>query len=204
MHKAICCQASAALTMRYLIPSCDHCHALAAVNDAPRAAPGVFITPEDTPLSINLTALVSDVDGDALTFNIVSGPSHGAVSTLDASTPAGIWQYSPSLNYNGADSFVYRVTDERGVFASAPVSLTITAGVLLNLSTIGAGQQQQQPNTTVSFAGTAELHTTHFVSGKRAWLSITHAMQYPEVCTAMCTLLLLRDRRRRLPLAYLG
>jgi hypothetical protein len=99
LHKAVLHKACiAAFAMCNLNPTCHCCHALAAVNDAPTAVQGSFITPQDTPLSISLAALASDVDGDALTFDIVNGPSH---CTVDSTATAGTWQYTPSLNYNG-------------------------------------------------------------------------------------------------------
>ena len=53
---------------------------VAPVNDAPTAADQAVTTPEDTAVTITLTG--SDVDGDALTFTIVTPPLHGALSGL--------------------------------------------------------------------------------------------------------------------------
>src|SRR5207249_3579048 len=71
-----------------------------AVNDAPVANSQSVSTSEDTPLSITLTG--SDVDGDALTFTVVTGPAHG---TFDGTT------YTPAANYNGPDSFTFSADD---------------------------------------------------------------------------------------------
>jgi hypothetical protein len=88
------------------------------VNDAPVAADTALSTAEDTPLVITLGAYASDVDtpslsggglgvGVGLTAAIVTGPAHG-VLTQNAD---GTYSYTPDLNYNGADSFTYKVND---------------------------------------------------------------------------------------------
>jgi VCBS repeat-containing protein len=81
-----------------------------AVNDAPVAVADSYSTNEDTPLVVATPAVLAndtDVDGDALTALLVSGPSHGTL-TLNAD---GSLTYTPAQNYSGADSFSYKVTD---------------------------------------------------------------------------------------------
>jgi hypothetical protein len=77
-------------------------------------------TAEDTAVSLALMA--SDVDGDGLNYSVVSGPAHG---TLSGSGPNLI--YSPALNYNGADSFTFKVNDGALNSAVATVSIAVTA-----------------------------------------------------------------------------
>jgi hypothetical protein len=88
------------------------------VNDAPVAADAQVTTAEDTPLVITLGAYASDVDtpslsggglgvGVGLTTAIVTGPAHG-VLTQNAD---GTYNYTPVANYNGGDSFTYKVND---------------------------------------------------------------------------------------------
>src|SRR5262249_48349280 len=48
-------------------------------------------------------------------------PAHGTVSL----SAGGGFTYTPALNYNGTDSFVYRATDPGGLSSQATVSLTI-------------------------------------------------------------------------------
>jgi VCBS repeat-containing protein len=90
------------------------------VNDAPAAAGQSVTTAEDGARSVTLTA--SDVDGDPLIFSIVAGPSHGVLSG-----PAPNLTYTPAANYNGSDSFTFRVNDGTVDSNVATVSITITA-----------------------------------------------------------------------------
>ena len=90
---------------------------VAAVNDAPTAQNRSVATNEDTLLSGQLTA--SDVDGDPLTFELVSGPSNGTL-TLNGN---GSFSYTPNANFNGPDSFDYSVSDGT---ATITRSVTIT------------------------------------------------------------------------------
>ena len=89
------------------------------VNDAPVANNVSQPTPEDTPASITLNA--SDVDGDSLTYSIVSNPTHGTVS-LSGNTAT----YTPSANYNGNDSFTFKATDAHANSNVATVHITVT------------------------------------------------------------------------------
>jgi hypothetical protein len=57
---------------------------------------------------VNLNDLVFDENGDELTIEIVTQPSHG---TLEFDGQTGILTYQPDEGYVGPDSFTYRVTD---------------------------------------------------------------------------------------------
>ena len=73
------------------------------VNDLPVAADNSYATNEDTPLTIAAPGVLGndvDVDGNALTAQLVTGPSNG-VLTLNAN---GSFTYTPNLNYAGTDS----------------------------------------------------------------------------------------------------
>jgi VCBS repeat-containing protein len=63
----------------------------------------------------------SDGDGDPLTSELVSSPSHG---TLTEFKPGGRFDYMPDNGFVGVDTFTYRATD--GVLDSGPVTVTIT------------------------------------------------------------------------------
>jgi VCBS repeat-containing protein len=90
------------------------------VNDAPVAAAASVTTAEDTVLTGNVT--VTDVEGDSLTYILVSGPAHGTVS-LHAD---GTFTYMPAADYNGADSFTYKANDGSLDSNVATINLTVT------------------------------------------------------------------------------
>jgi hypothetical protein len=89
-----------------------------AVNDAPIALAQTLFTDEDASLNVILSG--SDVDGDALTFTVVTGPAHG---TLSGTVPELV--YIPDLNYNGSDTITFYVSDGILVSATAAVDITI-------------------------------------------------------------------------------
>ena len=74
-------------------------------------------TQQDT---LDLSTLSSDVDGDTLTFT-VTDPSKGTVTLAD-----GVVTYTPTADYNGADSFTYTVSDGTET-ATGAISVTVTA-----------------------------------------------------------------------------
>ena len=64
----------------------------------------------------------SDADGDGLTFTVVAGPSHG---TLSGAAPN--LTYTPAADYNGPDSFTFKVNDGTVDSSPATVSITVTS-----------------------------------------------------------------------------
>jgi len=89
---------------------------IAHVNHPPSGTSLNLQTSQNQPLSITLTG--TDIDGDALTFLIVTPPSKGQLSGNGATLV-----YNPNTGATGADSFTYAVRD--GVSQSAPASVTI-------------------------------------------------------------------------------
>ena len=92
-----------------------------SVNTAPAAANAVGSTNEDTALTSTLPA-ATDVDGNAVTYAKATNPIHGTVSV----STSGSYTYTPTANYNGADSFSYTVNDGQGGSNTYTVSLTVT------------------------------------------------------------------------------
>ncbi len=90
-----------------------------AVNDAPVAAPLSATGFEDTAVVGQVGA--TDVDGDALSYSVATGPTNGTV-TMNAN---GSFIYNPASNYFGPDSFTYSVTDGKGGTATAVVTLSL-------------------------------------------------------------------------------
>ncbi|WP_068115428.1 Ig-like domain-containing protein [Tropicimonas marinistellae] len=90
------------------------------VNDAPVASDDSGAGPQDTTLTGQVSA--SDVDGDALTYNLDTGASSGTASV----GPDGSWSYEPNAGFVGTDSFTYVVDDSNGGVDTGTVSITIT------------------------------------------------------------------------------
>jgi VCBS repeat-containing protein len=89
------------------------------VNDAPVPAPRSVTTPENTAVTITLTA--TDPEGDAFTYAVASQPAHG---TLTGTPP--VLTYTPAPNYNGPDSFTFTASDAQNTSAPATVSITVS------------------------------------------------------------------------------
>ena len=106
-----------------------------AVNDSPVATAQSVTTAEDTAVTITLAG--TDADGDALTYTVVNQPSNGTLSgtapnltyTSNANYPnvhVAPWLLSEH-NYNGDDSFTFKVNDGTSDSKVATVSITVTA-----------------------------------------------------------------------------
>jgi VCBS repeat-containing protein len=96
-----------------------------AVNDAPTAAGDSYSTAEDTTLTVAAPGVLAgdaDVDTDALTAILVSGPARGTL-TLSAN---GAFVYTPTANLNGADAFTYKVNDGQLDSGTATVSIAVS------------------------------------------------------------------------------
>jgi tricorn protease-like protein len=91
------------------------------VNDTPVAVGGTLATVEDVSEFEQLQA--ADVDGDPLTFSVVTPPAHGTVTIITPSL--GVFRYTPALNYHGPDSFTFRASDGGTVSNVATVSVTV-------------------------------------------------------------------------------
>ncbi len=100
-----------------------NCATLTILNRAPTANNDAYTTAEDTTFLISGSGVLAndtDLDNDALTAVLVSNVAHG---TLDLSAN-GAFRYTPSLNFNGVDSFTYRTSD--GLINSGTATVTIT------------------------------------------------------------------------------
>ena len=104
------------------------------VNDVPIAFNQSVTTNEDVALTITLTGddgdpLPTPADIQNLTFEIASGPTRGALGTLNAAT--GQVVYTPGSNFNGTDTFTFRVRDD-GTNPANLVSLSATVTITVN------------------------------------------------------------------------
>jgi len=88
-------------------------------NDAPEADDSSETVNEAAELTGQLAA--SDIDGDSLSYSLVSDVDNGTLS-LNAD---GTFSYTPASGFTGEDSFTYRVTDEHGASDEAKVTIAI-------------------------------------------------------------------------------
>lgn len=78
---------------------------------------------EDSQLSIALNALYTDQEGGAMIYSLIQSPLNGSISVNNS----GVALYTPQLNFNGTDNFVWRVCDSGGLCDTAQVNITISA-----------------------------------------------------------------------------
>ena len=90
------------------------------VNQPPTAGEQSVTLSEDGSTFVTLSG--SDPDGSPLSYSVVSGPTHG---TLSGVAPA--LTYQPTANYNGSDSFTFRVNDGQLDSPVATVSIVVQA-----------------------------------------------------------------------------
>ncbi|HVF66557.1 MAG TPA: Ig-like domain-containing protein [Pyrinomonadaceae bacterium] len=95
------------------------------VNDAPTAAGDAYDTDSNTPLHVNAPGVLgndSDVDGDSLGAQQVTGPSHALSFALHAD---GSFDYTPAVDFAGNDSFTYRASDGSAQSNTVTVNITV-------------------------------------------------------------------------------
>ncbi len=91
---------------------------IAAVNDAPVADGQFVVTSEDQLVEGTLTA--HDVDGDFITYTLGTDAGNGSVFI----SADGNYSYTPGPDFNGSDSFSFRVTD--GTLDSNDATVTVS------------------------------------------------------------------------------
>lgn len=109
------------------------------INGTPRALNSVSNKPpvcnnatldvvSDNVLSVDLSALCDDPEGDALTFTTTGGPNDG---TLNCSgSGAAACTYLPNDGFSGGDSFSFQAVDGFGGMALGTVSINVTSSML--------------------------------------------------------------------------
>jgi uncharacterized repeat protein (TIGR01451 family) len=92
-------------------------------NDAPVAADDSPSTNKNTPVTVNVLANDSDVDGDTLTVTAVTQPANGSVVNNNDGTVT----YTPNTDFNGLDSFTYTISDGHQGTDTATVRVYVTS-----------------------------------------------------------------------------
>ncbi|MBO6778538.1 MAG: tandem-95 repeat protein [Rhodothermales bacterium] len=95
------------------------------LNDGPAASVDAYTLDEDTALLVSagegVLANDTDVDGDALTAQLLDRPLFGALVL----NPDGSFEYQPQPDFHGEDGFTYRATDANTESPAVSVRLII-------------------------------------------------------------------------------
>jgi Big-like domain-containing protein len=119
---------------------------LPGLNLQPAGNSATWVLNEDTPLIGTLTA--SDPEGDLLTFLLENPPAHGTVLLTN-----GTFTYKPATNFNGGDSFSFKVND--GEFDSASATATLTINPVNDPPTVAATPTTQTVQYSDAITDTA-------------------------------------------------
>ena len=122
---------------------------LIPTNEAPVIAQGsavpVTLSKNNSPVAFSRSLNATDVDGDSLTWSILTPASHGTAGIVAPASGGTVsLSYSPAANYTGSDSFVVRVSDGQGGTDAITVNLTI----------------QEPPNTLPVISGMDPVNVT--------------------------------------------
>lgn len=103
---------------------------VSAVNNPPAAVSDAATTAEDTSVDIDVLANDTDPENniDLLSPAVAAQPANGTVtvSPLPNAFGRSYLVYTPKPNFNGIDTFTYRVTDTAGTFATGTATVTVT------------------------------------------------------------------------------
>ena len=129
-------------------------HITVLAEGPPLAANDTFTTPENSTLRISAPGVLfndSDANGNSLTVIKITDPNHGTLFL----GPSGFFIYTPTTNYNGTDSFTYKVNDCTADSNIATVSITVTPINNAPSFTKGADQTVPEncgPQTIINWA----------------------------------------------------
>jgi hypothetical protein len=116
------------------------------VNVAPTAVDDAVGTNEDVPVTFDPRANDNDPDTDPLTITAVSAPgSGGAVINGGVSIT-----YTPTLDFNGIDTFTYTIGDGQGGTDTATVTVTVANVNDPPVGVVDAGVTNEDSSVVVS------------------------------------------------------
>ncbi|MBI2096527.1 MAG: tandem-95 repeat protein [Candidatus Taylorbacteria bacterium] len=149
------------------------------VNLPPQAEGADIETDEDTAVLITLSAEDEDIPANALTFGINTPPRSGQIERVSDNQV----KYTPDENFNGTDSFVFKVGDGEAE-STAVINITVKpvndAPVLAEVSdmSVAAGTEAEftvrasdvdEDNLAFSLEGAPAGSIINPVSGEFAW-----------------------------------
>ncbi|WP_305910073.1 PKD domain-containing protein [Methylomarinum sp. Ch1-1] len=134
--------------------------AATASNANPQSNDANITTAEDQSLSIELSALASDDDGDPLSFTIQSPPANGSVVNHNN----GSVMYTPNADFYGADSFVYSVHDGFGGSSAASVTIEVSPVNDAPVAAVSAPADNATLTVAFSSAGSFDPDTNDALS----------------------------------------
>jgi len=126
-----------------------------------------YSTKENTLLTVpdpGVLTGASDLYGFGLTAATVSGPAHG-VLTL---TNNGGFSYTPTNNFGGTDTFVYRASSGATNLGSAGVTITVIPILTVTASNQSRSYGVTNPVFTAGYNGFVNGDTTNVLSGAPA------------------------------------
>jgi hypothetical protein len=140
------------------------------VNDPPVANDDTAVTDEDTQVTIDVAANDTDVDGnlDPGSATALSAPAHGTL----VNNSDGTFDYTPSRDYNGSDSFTYQICDTgvptpstRTAWRPQSVSMARTGDtpphtIFLPILGRGSGSTSPTHDTRMPLCATANVDIT--------------------------------------------
>jgi parallel beta-helix repeat protein/VCBS repeat-containing protein len=132
-------------------------------NTAPTAYSGAFTTNEDVALIGTLSG--ADLEDASLTFTLGTGTTNG---TLSLSSTGG-FTYTPTVNYNGSDSFTFRVSD--GILNSPYVTGSITVTSVNDLPTAVTESSSGTEDTVLTIPVLANDTDIDGTVGSLTWLT---------------------------------
>ncbi|MEP1587141.1 MAG: tandem-95 repeat protein [Tateyamaria sp.] len=94
-----------------------------AVNDGPDAVNDSDVTDEDTPITVDLLANDTDLDGDTLTVTGATVPENQGTLVDNGD---GTVTFNPAENFNGEVTISYAITDGNGGTDTAIHTITVT------------------------------------------------------------------------------
>ncbi len=136
----------------------------ARANTPPVSNDQFLVTRERAALSITLSA--TDVDGDDLTYSLVSVPSHGKLSGPVKQAAVPVFLYKPNKYFTGVDSFTFTARDADGGGTIGTITIAVRERVKPKLSAVSIASDNQNPalakpgdTVTIQFTASEQIQT---------------------------------------------